>query len=630
MTGRLVALLVGIDAYPPPVPPLAGCVNDITAVHERLTERVGPRLDVLVLNDARATRSAVVDAFRAHLGQAGPDDVALFYFSGHGSQQRTAADTAAAEPDLRNETIVLVDSRTPGSWDLADKELATLLGPVSARAGHVLVILDCCHSGGGTRDLEPGVRVRLAPEDVRVRPADSYLAGPLAVRGDSAGGHVLIAACRSSETAKELLVGDASRGALSAALDDTLRQVEDVPTYRDVLRLVTSRVQLRFGDQHPQLDAVRAVDLDRPFLGGAIPDAPRRLTISELPDGWSLDAGAIHGIAAPIGDDSTELAVYPLTAKTSGAPLAVATVTQVLPDRSLVRLSQPLAGGFVYRAVVTGIPLSPLAVAVVGSDVDTASLRAAAVDADDTLIALVDADHDPALVVEATPDGFVITRPGVTRPLVPVFSGPGHAARTVAALEHVSRWMRLTSLTNPTTSLPEGAVRISATSAAGTAASDGQLRISYAAGLAPTFTVTLANATSHPLWCALLDLTETYGVFTDAFPSGSVALGPGESTAVTLSGYISDELWEAGTVELTDQLRVIVSTVEFDPRSLEQAELDVSTVSPVVVRGDWLPRSTLDRVLTRVARRTVPTPPDVPMADWRIEDLRVVTTRPRP
>ena len=56
-------------------------------------------------------RAAVVDAFGTHLTQAGPDDVALFYFSGHGSQQRTAASTAASEPDLRNETIVLVEGQ---------------------------------------------------------------------------------------------------------------------------------------------------------------------------------------------------------------------------------------------------------------------------------------------------------------------------------------------------------------------------------------------------------------------------------------------------------------------------------------------------------------------------------------
>ena len=41
---------------------------------------------------------------------------------------------------------------------LADKELSLLLAEVAANGPHVVVILDCCHSGGGTRD--PFVRTR--------------------------------------------------------------------------------------------------------------------------------------------------------------------------------------------------------------------------------------------------------------------------------------------------------------------------------------------------------------------------------------------------------------------------------------------------------------------------------------
>ena len=106
----------------------------------------------------------------------------------------------------------------------------------------------------------------------------------------------------------------------------------------------------------------------------------------------------------------------------------------------------------------------------------------------------------------------------------------------------------------------------------------GTLTIAYAGSDAPRFTVRLTNTTTVPLWAALLDLTETYGIFTDAFPAGSVALGPGESTSVDLLGQVTDVMWEAGTASLRDQLMVVTSTLEFDPRSLEQEELDVSAV----------------------------------------------------
>jgi hypothetical protein len=650
MAGRLYALLVGIDAYPPPIPALSGCVNDVTAFAEVLCERVGAdALDLVVLADGDATRSAVTTHLSDHLGRATAQDVAVFYFSGHGSQQATPEELWPMEPDRRNETLVCVDSRSPDSWDLADKELAGLLHSISASGCHTLVVLDCCHSGDGTRNADEVVR--LAPPDARPRPAATFVAldGPTAaVRGTGrwtpAGHHVLLAACRASEKAKEVTAGGRRHGALSAALDAALLGFDGRPTYRDVLRLVTTDVMSRVTDQHPQIETTDATELDRPFLGGAIPATPRPLTLSRLPDGWSIDSGAVHGVPEPLGDDTTELAVYPLTGETSGSPLATASVTKVLPDRSLVRLTPELDEAFIYRAVVTSIPLEPLLVGVVGDAVGTAALRRAAHDADETLVDLVDvAGRDGTvsggttvadLLVEATPGGFVITRPGVTRPLVPVVEGEGREERTVLALERVARWLRLSALTNPTTGLAADAVHVEVDAGTGAVGAGGTLTIAYAGSEAPRFTVRLTNTTSAPLWAALLDLTETYGIFTDAFPAGSVALGPGESTNVDLLGQVTDALWEAGTASLRDQLMVVTSTLEFDPRSLEQEELDVSAVPATgTTRGadvHPIPRSNLERALggTRT-RRLRPSPEAAGVADWRTDSVFVVTVRPR-
>ena len=92
MAGTIYALLVGIDEYPSPVTPLHGCVADIDAMHMFLASRVGGddyQLDAVVLRNEQAKRESVIENFVKHLGQAGPDDVALFYYSGHGSQART-------------------------------------------------------------------------------------------------------------------------------------------------------------------------------------------------------------------------------------------------------------------------------------------------------------------------------------------------------------------------------------------------------------------------------------------------------------------------------------------------------------------------------------------------------------
>ncbi|MEO6997954.1 MAG: caspase family protein [Terracoccus sp.] len=661
-TPHLYALLVGIDTYPAPVPALRGCVGDVTAAQTMLRSRVGDEgVSAVVLTDAQATRAAVTDAFRTHLGQATADDVAVFYYSGHGSQQVCPPELWGGEPDHRNETIVCVDSRLAGSWDLADKELATLVAGVASSGCHLLVVLDCCHSGTGTRDLDESVRA--APEDERLRPAGTFLDGvvegpdagaPSATRSLSADGgaagsrHVLLAACRADELAKEITVLGARRGALSAALEETLRDGEGRISYREVLRAVTAGVARRAGQQHPQLESTDATELDRPFLGGAIPIAPRQLTLSRLTDGWSIDYGAVHGVPDPIGADSTELAVYPLRATTTGTPLATATVTTVLPDRSIVTLSAPLDEGSVYRAVVTGIPLKPLQVTVRGADADTNLLREAARAVDSTLLTLV-ADGsdlpDADLTVEATDEGFVVTRPGVTRPLVPVVGGDGRAERTVAALEHVARWLRLAAVRNPVTRLASGAVEMILASPSGGRDDDGTLSISYTDGVPPPFTVTLSNTAEIPLWAALIDLTEAYGIYTDAVPSGSVALEPGQSMVIALTGQVCDALWNAGTVTLTDQLKLITGTIEFDPRSLEQDELELTTAPPAGSRAalrsaatpasksgglPWAASADHGGSPSLVTRRLGPQVSSAAGADWRTDDVYVRTTRPRP
>jgi uncharacterized caspase-like protein len=113
---------------------------------------------------------------------AGPGETALFYYSGHGSQEPALPEHAELEPDGLNETLVLHDSRSVDGYDLADKELAQLVAEASATGAHVLVVLDCCHSGSGTRAaLEDGLTIRRAPTDTRLRPAQSYLATPAVV-----------------------------------------------------------------------------------------------------------------------------------------------------------------------------------------------------------------------------------------------------------------------------------------------------------------------------------------------------------------------------------------------------------------------------------------------------------------
>jgi len=146
------ALLVGINAYS--TAPLRGCLNDVEDWHRLLTEVGGYRPDNMrAVCDARADTRGI----RARMdwlkeGITGFGDEVFFQYSGHGSQVRDRGpkdeladhkDEILCPSDLDWNTKLITDDDV-GEW---------LKGfPPGVK---ITVILDCCHSGTGTRELRP-------------------------------------------------------------------------------------------------------------------------------------------------------------------------------------------------------------------------------------------------------------------------------------------------------------------------------------------------------------------------------------------------------------------------------------------------------------------------------------------
>ena len=118
MKRTLYALLVGINGYPNPRHRLSGCLNDVARMREYLEGRFDGSAFQLALaeplTDAKATRQAVIDAFQNHLSQAKKGDVALFYFSGHGSQERAPKNSGTSSPisSTRRSSVTTADPTT--------------------------------------------------------------------------------------------------------------------------------------------------------------------------------------------------------------------------------------------------------------------------------------------------------------------------------------------------------------------------------------------------------------------------------------------------------------------------------------------------------------------------------------
>jgi len=668
----LYALLVGIDRYPDPKLWLRGCVNDVESMKEFLIGRGvvagNAPPNVLTLTNDQATREAVIDGFRTHLSRAGAGDIALFHFSGHGSQERTAKELLRLEPDGLNETLVCFDSRSEGGWDLADKDLAVLIRELADRGSQVTVILDCCHSGSGTRGpLEP-VTSRHAPVHPRTRPIESYLFSgghiePLASlrKGDppasgwemwrGGGRHVLLAACGDNETAKEYTSDGRQHGAFTFHLLDTLRRSGPGLTYRDLIRRTSALIRASIAQQTPQAEAVRHKDLDRVFLDGTIRPAPRHYTVRYDPSyGWTVNAGEVHGIRAGSGEDITVLALFafddPLDRLHDlSSSLGRARVERVYPHLSTIRFEGGLEGGqdLVFKAVVIQVPLVPLAVAMQGDESGLALVRQAMKIAGpggsySTVVREAERGKPARLRLTAQSDNFVITRENNDRPLVPPLGpyDPRSAAIAVRRLEHIARWeTTFHDLRNENGRLGPDEVEMSVL-VEGKPVEGTSLQLTYelkpdGSWEQPSFRVRLVNKGQRTLCCALLALAEDFSITAQLLPAGGVFLKPGQE-AWALEGSpifaaVPKDWWSRGVTEFSDLLKLIVSTQPFDAIALEQDALDRHWQPR---SASSAPRSILDRLAARVGTRVLSARPEESESydDWITNEFAITTVRP--
>jgi hypothetical protein len=666
MPRTIHALLIGIDDYPSPIPKLRGCVNDIDSFAAYLSDRVatdkGVAINVKTLKNGEATRQAVVAAFSDHLGQAKKGDVALFYYSGHGSQEQATEEFWMLEPDHLDETLVLFDSRSPGSWDLADKEIAKLIGDVAEQGPHVAVILDCCHSGSGTRDVESVVR--RAPTDPRRRPIESFLVSAAEAKAASAsrsvqggdtsryaspqGRHVLFAACRDDEVATEYVGDGKHHGVFSFFLGAALKRAAGVPTYRDLFARTSANVSSVVGTQSPQLEATQNEDLDATFLDGAIQPAPATFTASYRQGQWTLSGGATSGIPAPSGSDAARLALYPFDAPAAdlcdpSRAVAKARVDNVLPASSRLEIegTEPLDPKETYKATIVSLPTPPLFFLLDGDSAACAmvqeALKAASPEATPSLfIREASKGEMPELRIVARDGQFVITRPNDERPLVGQIDGlnAAGAKRVVSRVEHIARWTQTAQLGNPASTIRPDDVKLTIL-VDGKEVSGSEIRLEYrlqnGKQVAPTFQVSMTNNSERTLFSGLLDLTQRYQVDAGLIKAGCVKLEPGETAwgymGEPIPASIPDEVWKQGVIEYKDLLKLIVCTEEFDARLLEQPALDLP-------RGKGTTRSfgrngSLNRLMQQIQTRGFG---DVDAADsiddWMATEVAFTTVRP--
>lgn len=192
-------LMVGISEYQNPENNLRGPNNDLIDMIET-TSLLGIKRRCVIANK-HATKDNILSHLNAMIETTKAGEHVIFYFSGHGGQ---IPDKDSDENDKLDEILVTYDY--PDSY-ISDDDLYKIITKLNP-AATIDVILDCCHSGTGTRSIQKKQKERFVKNNNVVGKVYSqfnfFTWKAQQVNLDRKIQHTLWSACRASETAKEV------------------------------------------------------------------------------------------------------------------------------------------------------------------------------------------------------------------------------------------------------------------------------------------------------------------------------------------------------------------------------------------------------------------------------------------
>ncbi|MEL6655192.1 MAG: caspase family protein [Bacteroidota bacterium] len=623
-TPNIYALFVGIDAYQRPISRLNGCIKDIDRLAAYLRNHVeqAEQLHLLTLRNEEATYQGIIQAFRQHLAQATQDDIVWFHFSGHGTESYTAPEFKnSIEPNGKDQNLVCYRAaNTSGPLLLADKELGILLHELATKNGsdqspHIVVSLDCCHSGSGTRSDEweaDAIQPRTitqkhyaayeqAVESGDTRRLETYLDGyfqrnPLAI---PLAEHILLSACTSIQTA-----GDSLRGGIfTSGLLEALESAQGPLNYSDLFLRTRAIVQGLVEDQLPQFETIGGFDPYRQFLQGTPLGTPEKYVLSMQADEWMVHCGAIHGL--PVSPSEP----IEVTIENEADERIVGKISSVGAQRSKVSFptTVTLQPTEFHQARISYLPQPPVLIALLGPDSaleglikvwdDMAGLRWLRSPAETTGV---------ELAVNADQSGFRIIDLRKDKTLFEVANKPEMEQLIFTSLKKIIRWERTLALANKKSQIAdrvsleidvlqnqqrrqlhlENQLVFRTSSTSFIPHQDHQLL-----GFQPQVKIT---NTTQQLYCYLFHLRSNYSII--CYEGGQVFRPQEHGTAqeVTLPLLKTHKGWGLGPDhdQATSYFKLFVTTEELDYQQLLQSELggDRDTAwgwNPIHVSDDW-------------------------------------------
>ena len=599
----IYGLLIGINQYKNTgINPLNGCVHDVDLFAQTLQEKFAVKEgDLKTLTNTEATYQNIVAQFQTHLikREWQKDDVAVFYFSGHGAQTAAPAAFWDIEANHLNESLVCHDSRTEGVHDLLDKELRYLIAKLAKRCQQISIFLDCCHGGHGTRvsDNEQEAS-RFASADMLQYPINSFVFSQhcdasanhnravLKQLIPASGKHFLLSGCQDFQLSRENVQGINNKihGYFTFALCEIVSKLQYPISYRELRNRVHTRVQQLNPSQSPQLDAIAGANEKQTLLGGKI--LPLKMLVYKQANQWKLNVGAIQGFNS--GD---ELALFNDDSKTQSLNhrLTTAYITQVNSRDSVLNVKKEwLLTENEYAAVVSNQQVEKMPITLVGEQQEIAIARKY-LDQDAAGRFLIEATETAQYVIYFERNTSYLTQVGDTRPL---FKKNLTIQATLEQAAAMARWQQKLNLDNPVSKLTDNPVEV-IINYEGKVYKDEAVSCHYrfngTTWINPQITLELRLKThsSKPLYCAVLYFDSSTGGISNALIAGNWLSNQGspiegqinrqtvvkvrEGRPITLN--INDKLFQQGITQVQDYLKLIVCEGEFESSLLTQQDL---------------------------------------------------------
>ena len=237
------ALLIGIN-YTGTSNELYGCINDTTAIKERISKQGFNDITVITdLTTKKATRNNILEGFKNLLMNCQAGDFLFFVYSGHGSY---AIDRNGDEKDGRDELIVSCDLQ-----GILDDELKALIQTYLKADVTLFALFDSCFSGS-VLDLKYQFMDSLD--------YDKFTENSKQL--ETQGNVIMISGCTDNQTSADAVFGGKAAGAMTWSLLESLKQKPNV-NWRELVKTMRDLLKTSQFTQIPQFSSGNFLDIDK-------------------------------------------------------------------------------------------------------------------------------------------------------------------------------------------------------------------------------------------------------------------------------------------------------------------------------------------------------------------------------